>query len=187
MDWVLSIFSSLTLYKFDVSTVVGWNSIFLPVTAIMVWFYLFHDGGPYHVETSPLICYTNQWIGFYMMGTSFMKELKCFPYSVIASDFPILSVVFKKSFFESFLTGTKKTWSKVNKCFNTGILINLQSHYLLILVINAADTQFSIENEWGENDWVENVWKFVTLGPSWKIVLKYESALITESQKESFI
>ena len=94
---------------------------------------------------------------------------------------------FQEKFFESFLTGTKKTWSKVNKCFNTGILINLQSHYLLILVINAADTQFSIVNESGENDWVENVWKFVTLGPSWKIVLKYESVLITESQKESFI
>ena len=29
-------------------------------------FYLFHDGGPYHI----------QWTGFYMIETSFMKELK---------------------------------------------------------------------------------------------------------------
>ena len=25
---------------------------------------LFHDGGPYHIETSPLICSANQWTGF---------------------------------------------------------------------------------------------------------------------------
>ena len=29
---------------------------------------LFHDGGPYHIETSPLIC-----SGFYMIATSIMK------------------------------------------------------------------------------------------------------------------
>ena len=26
----------------------------------------FHDGGPYHIETSPLICSANQWTGFYI-------------------------------------------------------------------------------------------------------------------------
>ena len=36
---------------------------------------LFHDGGPYHIETSPLICFANQWTGFYMIWTSIMKEL----------------------------------------------------------------------------------------------------------------
>ena len=36
---------------------------------------LFHDGGPYHMETSPLISRTNQWTGFYMIGISVMKEL----------------------------------------------------------------------------------------------------------------
>ena len=34
---------------------------------------LFHEGGPYHIETSPLNCFANQWTGFYMMGTSAMK------------------------------------------------------------------------------------------------------------------
>ena len=38
--------------------------------------YLFHDLVPYHIETSPLICSANQWIGFYMIGTFVMKELK---------------------------------------------------------------------------------------------------------------
>ena len=36
---------------------------------------LFHDGGCYHIETSPLICYSNQWTGFYMIMASVMKEL----------------------------------------------------------------------------------------------------------------
>ena len=31
---------------------------------------LFHDGGSYHIEISPLIC-----IGFYMIGTSVIKKL----------------------------------------------------------------------------------------------------------------
>ena len=31
---------------------------------------IFHEGGPYHIETSPLIC-----SGFYMIGTSVMEEL----------------------------------------------------------------------------------------------------------------
>ena len=31
---------------------------------------LYHDGGPYHIETNPLICRSNQWTGFRMIGTS---------------------------------------------------------------------------------------------------------------------
>ena len=34
------------------------------------------DGGPYHTETSPLICSANRWTSFYMIGTSVMKDLK---------------------------------------------------------------------------------------------------------------
>ena len=36
---------------------------------------IFHGGGPYHRETSPLTCKANQWTGFYMTGASVMKEL----------------------------------------------------------------------------------------------------------------
>ena len=36
---------------------------------------LFHNGGPYHIETSPLICCANKWTGLYMIGTTVMKEL----------------------------------------------------------------------------------------------------------------
>ena len=35
----------------------------------------FHDGGRYHIETSPLICGANQWTGFYMITASVMKGL----------------------------------------------------------------------------------------------------------------
>ena len=37
---------------------------------------LFLDRGPYHTETSPLICRASQWTGFNIIGTSVMKELK---------------------------------------------------------------------------------------------------------------
>ena len=36
---------------------------------------IFHDGDLCHIETSPLIFRGNQWTGFYMIGTSVMKEL----------------------------------------------------------------------------------------------------------------
>ena len=36
----------------------------------------FHDGGPDYIENSPLICRANHWTGFYMTGTSVMKELR---------------------------------------------------------------------------------------------------------------
>ena len=32
---------------------------------------LFHDGGRYHIETSPLICRANQWTGVYMITAPF--------------------------------------------------------------------------------------------------------------------
>ena len=35
----------------------------------------FHDGGRYHIETSPLIYRANQWTGIYMITVSLMKEL----------------------------------------------------------------------------------------------------------------
>ena len=50
-------------------------------------FALSHNRGPYHIETSLLICRTNEWTGFYMIATSVIKELKCF---FIASNIFIL-------------------------------------------------------------------------------------------------
>ena len=38
-------------------------------------FWLFHDWGPSHIETSPLICCANPCNRFYMIGTSVMKKL----------------------------------------------------------------------------------------------------------------
>ena len=43
--------------------------------AIVNSFKYFHDGGPYHIETSPLIYKANQWTGFYMIGAAVTKEL----------------------------------------------------------------------------------------------------------------
>ena len=40
------------------------------------YYQLFHDGGLYHMETSPLICKENQWTNFYIKAASVIKELK---------------------------------------------------------------------------------------------------------------
>ena len=37
--------------------------------------YLFHDGGPYHIERRSLICSANQWTSFYMIRTFVTKKL----------------------------------------------------------------------------------------------------------------
>ena len=42
----------------------------LSLVITLSWRYL------YHIEISPLICRANQWTGFYMIGTSVMKELR---------------------------------------------------------------------------------------------------------------
>ena len=44
---------------------------------------LFHDGGPYHIETSLLICRANQLTGFCMIGTFAMKELTALSLMII--------------------------------------------------------------------------------------------------------
>ena len=49
---------------------------------------LSYDGGPYHIETSPLICRANQWTDFYMTGTSIMKELNTEPLSLKRKKIP---------------------------------------------------------------------------------------------------
>ena len=36
---------------------------------------LFHDGGPHHMETSPLVCSTNQQTGFSIIGAPIINEL----------------------------------------------------------------------------------------------------------------
>ena len=53
---------------------------------------LFHDGGPYHIETSPLICSANQLTGLYVVGTSVMKELiNTFAFAIL-SIYPLFFV-----------------------------------------------------------------------------------------------
>ena len=49
------------------------NIFFLPISSFS--FFPFHDGGPYHTETRPLIYRLNQWTGFYIIGTSAMEQL----------------------------------------------------------------------------------------------------------------
>ena len=45
------------------------------MTAYVLSIWLFHDGGPYHIETSILICSANKWTGFYMIGTPVVERV----------------------------------------------------------------------------------------------------------------
>ena len=74
---------------------------------------LFHYGNPYHIESSPLICSANQWIGFYMMGASVLKELRT------------LSKIYDGIILQKYLT-TKRNWltplaEKLHRC-SAGLL-----------------------------------------------------------------
>ena len=51
-------------------TVDVWRALITHLTYSKACNYLFHDGGPYHIETR-----ANQWTCFYMIGTSAMKKL----------------------------------------------------------------------------------------------------------------
>ena len=42
--------------------------------SLLFYLQVFHDRGPYRIETSPLIRSANQWTGFYVKGTSVMKS-----------------------------------------------------------------------------------------------------------------
>ena len=43
--------------------------------SVCFWIPVFHDGGSYNIESSSLIYSANQWTGFYVIETSFIKEL----------------------------------------------------------------------------------------------------------------
>ena len=62
-----------------------WSQLFVKRCILDVWqgfeqasvitLILFLNGGPYHIETSPLICWANQYTGFYMLEISVKKKL----------------------------------------------------------------------------------------------------------------
>ena len=46
------------------------------IVALFVKRKIFHNGGPYSIDTSPLISRANQWLCFFKIKTYFMKELR---------------------------------------------------------------------------------------------------------------
>ena len=72
------------LLKLNFSVTCSWTFVHSHITIVVTvsqgptHYLLSHSGGPNHIETNPLICSANQWIGFYMIETSVMKELISF-------------------------------------------------------------------------------------------------------------
>ena len=71
------IFSAHVCTPTSTITCVSWKGLRrkIQISLSVINTLLFHDGGRYHIETSPLICSANQWSGFYVITASVMKEL----------------------------------------------------------------------------------------------------------------
>ena len=92
-----------------------------------------HDGGLYHIETSPLICRANHWTVIYMIGVSVVKELN---HSVIAIFYNIKCCKDKCSI-KNIYTNTSKRNFVVSRFFekiivlsSNGIVEFLYLHYI---------------------------------------------------------
>ena len=72
---------------------------------------LFHDGGPYHIEISTLICRVNQWTGFYMIGTSVMKV----DYKLVLVDLLMVNSSCKIRSKTKFYNGKEKDFNESEK------------------------------------------------------------------------
>ena len=53
-----------------------WHLIYIFRVLRISNLYLFHNGGPYHIETRTMIYMPNKWTGFYMIETFALEELK---------------------------------------------------------------------------------------------------------------
>ena len=64
-----------------------------------------HDGDPYKIETSLLICRPNQWTGFFMIGTSPL-EIKLLVNFSLLDYFPMVEATVKSNLVEHFTSLT---------------------------------------------------------------------------------
>ena len=51
---------------------------------------IFHDGGAYYTENSPLACFANQWTGFSTTKTSVMKKLMLYFLHVFSKIYSLI-------------------------------------------------------------------------------------------------
>ena len=93
-----------------------------------------HDGGRYHIETSTLICKSNQWTGFYMITATVMKELNINHMSFIFTGVVVRMCSVKKLFLkisQNSLTNTCARVSFLTKLQNSGRPVTLLKKRLL--------------------------------------------------------
>ena len=72
-------FFIISIIPIIINAIIAAMVIYAAIFNFLVFFIqlrkLFHDGDPYNLEISRLICSANQWTGFYMIGASVIKEL----------------------------------------------------------------------------------------------------------------
>ena len=106
-----------------------------------VWIGLaLHDGSLHHIETTTLICYANQWTGFYMAETSVMKELRAKSKRKFRT---------KINFFETI--GTAQAVFTVSK---SSIPWHQNNMWDLLKVSNKYTSTTSVTTFWCRNCWL---------------------------------
>ena len=118
------------------------------------------DGGPYHIETRPLICRTNQWTCFYKIGTSVVKDLRPYQTSMMENFAKVVND-YSQGILPYTFAGNKplKYVSGINKrdWFNQAILLKLHclSFVFIALIGNIAlhkKMKFSVKNFFSKCD-----------------------------------
>ena len=121
---------------------------FLILASLENFFYLFHDGSPYH---------RNHWFtvtGFYMTGSSIMKELKSYPFSsdyklgIELSFYFTLTSIFESSLATSYQLKSGYFFRKLRKIEYTRIICwnETNQDYLYISRLNIS---FQIKDFYG--------------------------------------
>ena len=120
---------------------------------------LLDDRGHYHIETSPLICIANQWTGFYMIGTSIIKELNI-------KDFIEIHETVRE-----FADKKKKEKQKTNKFIISNLLFKEGlvhgSHLLSAIYPSYIPT---LQQNYSQSHWL---WVLECLGMMWKLPSLY--------------
>ena len=71
-----------------------------------------------YIETSLLICYANQWTGFYMIGNSVVKELSNFDYIYFTFTVILFLATITHWIAKKFWENSQQQFSRKRKCLN---------------------------------------------------------------------
>ena len=117
-------------------------------TRIELSYQLFHDGGRYHIETSPLICGANQWTGVYMITASVMKDLSpqhCVSANSLFSTFVSPSGIWSESMSEAAVQ--RCSWEKVFRKYAANLQENTHAEKWNSIKLQSNFIEITLQHE----------------------------------------